>query len=255
MPLRCPDCMKKPARKPRSNTQHSAEIPAAVRSLRETLLLWLQLCFFLSGAAGLIDEVVWTKTLGQLFGYSSYAVATVIAVFMGGLAIGSALFGRWLRARKNGIASYAWMEFGIAASALLLPGIALVRRLYFAVHPHLSDASALIGLRFFGAAIVLAIPTMLMGGTFPVLLGAITREASELGVRAGRFYAVNTIGAVAGTIAAGVFLIPWIGLRASLIAAAVLNVIAGAVAWKAIRLSTVREVVTSDPATDMSSST
>src|SRR5437588_4436940 len=107
MPLRCPDCMNKPARKPQSIAQHSPEIPTADRILRETLLLRLQLCFFLSGAAGLIDEVVWTKMLGQLFGYSSYAVATVIAVCMGGLAIGSALFGHWLRARKNGIASYA----------------------------------------------------------------------------------------------------------------------------------------------------
>src|SRR5436190_19602373 len=106
MPLRCPDCMKKPARKPRSNTQHSAEIPAAVRSLRETLLLWLQLCFFLSGAAGLIDEVVWTKTLGHSFGYSSYAVAAVIAVVGGGLASGTTLMGSRMRAGKHGSASH-----------------------------------------------------------------------------------------------------------------------------------------------------
>src|SRR5438874_12836824 len=120
MPLRCPDCMTKPARKPQS-IAHSAEVPAADQALRQTLLLRLQLCFFLSGAAGLIDQVVWTKALGQLFGYSAYAVATVLAVFMGGLALGIAIFAQWRPANRSGIALYAWMEFTIAACTLLSP--------------------------------------------------------------------------------------------------------------------------------------
>jgi spermidine synthase len=181
--------------------------------------------------------------LGQLFGYSAYAVATVLAVFMGGMAVGSALFARWRPANKTGIALYAWMEFGIAATALLsLPGLAVVRQFYLASYQYIgSSATLLVGVRLIGAALVLGIPTILMGGTLPVLLGSIVREAGTLGVRAGRFYAVNTLGAVAGTISAGFFLIPWFGLRPTLIFAVILNVLAGLLARKVSRESTALE--------------
>lgn len=226
--------MKKPVRKPVTAPQHVTRIPSENSAGPDAALLRLQLCFFLSGAAGLVDQVVWTKALGQLFGYSAYAVATVLAVFMGGLALGSAIFARWRPANKSGIALYSWMEFAIGATTLLgLPGIALVKQLYLRSYPHVGGSAAtLLALRFFGAAMVLALPTALMGGTLPVLLGGVAREVKQLGIRAGRFYAVNTAGAVAGTIAAGFFLIPWVGLRLTLITAVILNVIAGFLAQR-----------------------
>ncbi|PYU05174.1 MAG: hypothetical protein DMG34_08900 [Acidobacteria bacterium] len=234
MPLRFRDGMKKPARKSVTAPQQVAKIPSEHSVAPDSALLRLQLCFFLSGAAGLIDQVVWTKALGQLFGYSAYAVATVLAVFMGGLALGSAIFAQWRPANKSGVALYSWMEFAIAASTLLsLPGIALVKQLYLTSYPHAGGSAAtLLALRFFGAAMVLALPTALMGGTLPVLLGGVAREVKQLGIRAGRFYAVNTAGAVAGTIAAGFFLIPRMGLRLTLITAVILNVIAGLLAQR-----------------------
>src|SRR6266446_1423909 len=234
MPLRFRDGMKKPARKSVTAPQQVTKIPSENSAERDSALLRLQLCFFLSGAAGLIDQVVWTKALGQLFGYSAYAVATVLAVFMGGLALGSAIFAQWRPRNKSGIALYSWMEFAIAASTLLsLPGIALVKQLYLTGYPHArSSAATLLALRFFGSAMVLALPTVLMGGTLPVLLGGVAREVKQLGIRAGRFYAVNTAGAVAGTIAAGFFLIPWMGLRLTLITAVILNAIAGLLAQR-----------------------
>ena len=129
--------MKTPARKPISPLQHFEKTPTADSAGLQASLTRLQFCFFLSGAAGLIDQVVWTKALGLLFGYSAYAVATVLAVFMGGLALGSALFARWRPAKLRGVALYAWLEFAIAGSALLsLPGIALVRHVYLATYPH-----------------------------------------------------------------------------------------------------------------------
>jgi len=221
--------MKTPARKPISPPQHFEKTPTADSAGRQASLTRLQFCFFLSGAAGLIDQVLWTKALGLLFGYSAYAVATVLAVFMGGLALGSALFARWRPAKLRGAALYAWLEFAIAGSALLsLPGIALVRHVYLATYPHAGGSFLfLMILRFLGAAVVLTVPTILMGGTLPVLLGGVAREANELGIRAARFYAMNTAGAVAGTVAAGFFLIPWLGLRLTLVAAAALNLIAG----------------------------
>ena len=87
--------------------------------------------FFFSGAAGLIDQVVWSKALGLIFGHTAYAVATVLAVFMAGLASGSAWIGgrsdRWARP----IALYGWLELGVAATAAIsLAGLAGVRAAY-----------------------------------------------------------------------------------------------------------------------------
>jgi len=238
--------MKKLPRKSASQPRYLTKTSTISSAEHEATLLRLQLCFFLSGAAGLIDQVVWTKALGQLFGYSAYAVATVLAVFMGGLALGSALFARWRPLRKNGVALYAWLEFSIAASALLsLPGIAFTRQIYLGVYPYVGGSPAiLLALRFVAAAVVLAIPTILMGGTLPILLSAISREARDLGGRAGRFYAGNTAGAVVGTIAAGFFLIPWIGLRLTLLTAVVLNVIAGFLASKLPQLFITADIAT-----------
>ena len=226
--------MKKPARKQSPAAPEPAKSEAQNRGSLLPSHVRLQVCFFLSGAAGLIDQVVWTKSLGQLFGYSAYAVATVLGVFMGGLALGSALFSRWRPWKATGVALYAWLESGIAATALLsLPGIALVRQIYFAVDWHLGGSPILLlALRFAGVAIVLALPTILMGGTFPVLLSGLACEANERGIRVGRFYAINTAGAVAGALAAGFVLIPWMGLRATLGFAVLLNVIAGFVAYR-----------------------
>jgi spermidine synthase len=165
--------MKKPGRQPKR-----------VAPTRENAgLLRLQFCYFVSGAAGLMYQVVSTKQLGQLFGYSAYAVATVLAVFMGGLAAGSAIFARWRPLQRSGVVLYAWMEFAIAFSAWCsLPEIPLVRQIYLSSYPHLSGSAAwLLILRFVGAAIVLGLPAILMGGTLPVLLSGVAHSGGELG--------------------------------------------------------------------------
>src|SRR5262249_24918695 len=116
---------------------------------------------------------------------------------------------------------------------LSLAGIALVRELYLLRHPHFAaSAITLLALRFAGAAIVLVLPTALMGGTLPVMVAAVARKIEELGVRAGRLYAVNTAGAVAGTLTAGFLLIPSVGLRNTLFVAVALNLLAGLLAWR-----------------------
>src|SRR5579863_5448134 len=97
----------------------------------------LLVCFFFSGAAGLIDQVVWSKALGLIFGHTAYAVATVLAVFMAGLASGSASIGGRSTRWKHPIAVYAWLEFGVAATAAIsLLGLSGVRSAYVAAYPH-----------------------------------------------------------------------------------------------------------------------
>src|SRR5712675_2997966 len=138
--------------------------------VRRFLLPTLLLCLFFSGAAGLIYQVAWSKELGLVFGHTAYAVATVLAVFMGGLASGSALLGPWSERKARPIAIYGWIELGVAATgAMSLAGLAAVRMTYVAAYPYVAGHGAiLVALRFAGAALVLFIPTFLMGGTLPV---------------------------------------------------------------------------------------
>src|SRR3984957_1993645 len=130
------------------------------------------ICFFLSGAAGLIYQVAWSKDLGLVFGHTAYAVATVLAVFMGGLACGAAWLGPWSEGKNSPVSIYGWIELGVAATgAISLVGLAGVRKVYIAAYPYASGhGAALVALRFAGAAMVLFVPTFLMGGTLPVLV-------------------------------------------------------------------------------------
>ena len=212
----------------------------------------LLVCFFISGAAGLIYQVAWGKSLGLVFGHTVYAVATVLAVFMGGLAAGSAWLGRWSERRSRPIALYGWIELGVAAGgAVSLAGLAGVRALYVAAYPHVAGyGGLLLALRFFGAAIVLFLPTFLMGGTLPVLVRGLTRDSTELGKRLARLYWVNTAGAVGGTIIAGFVLLPALGLRRTVALAVALNVIAGALALLLARGESAAAQIVPAPAMD-----
>jgi len=203
-------------------------VPAPRRYLFPALLV----CFFFSGAAGLIDQVVWSKALGLVFGHTAYAVATVLAVFMAGLASGSAWMGRRGDQFNRPIALYGWLELGVAATAAIsLAGLAGVRAAYVAAYPYAAgNAGALLTLRFAGSALVLFLPTFLMGGTLPVLVRGLTRNTADLGARLSRLYWINTAGAVAGTFAAGFLFLPSLGLRRTLAIAVALNLLAGAVA-------------------------
>src|ERR1017187_4653270 len=86
---------------------------------RRYLFPALLICFFFSGAAGLIDQVVWSKALGLIFGHTAYAVSTVLAVFMAGLASGSAWIGGRSERWDRPIALYGLLGLGVAATAAI----------------------------------------------------------------------------------------------------------------------------------------
>jgi spermidine synthase len=206
-------------------------------SSRRENLFGILVCFFLSGAAGLIYQVAWGKALGLIFGHTVYAIATVLAVFMAGLAAGSNYLGRFGERHPRSVTLYAWIELAVAATgALSLAGLAGVRSLYLAAYPVMGGSKPLLLLlRFLGAAIVLFLPTFLMGGTLPILVRGVTRRAGELGGRISRLYWVNTLGAVAGTLLAGFVLLPALGLRWTIACAVLLNLLAGLVALQISR--------------------
>ncbi len=204
------------------------------QSLPRQKFLPILACFFFSGAAGLIYQVAWGKALGLIFGHTVYAIATVIAVFMAGLAAGSAYIGPWSEHRSEPVVLYAWIEFLVAATgAFSLAGLAGVRSLYVAVYPTVSGLQPLLlALRFFGATVVLFIPTFFMGGTLPILVRGLTRNSAELGMRVSQLYWVNTLGAVAGALVSGFVLLPALGLRVTVASAVVLNMLAGLIALR-----------------------
>lgn len=192
------------------------------------------LCFLLSGSAGLIYQVAWSKALGLIFGHTAYAISTVLAVFMAGLAAGSACIGRWCENHSRPIALYARLEFLVGVTgALSIVGLTGVRSLYLAAYPTFGGSQPLLlGLRFIGSAVVLFLPTFLMGGTFPVLVRGIAQRSSQLGLRVSLLYWVNTLGAVGGTLLAGFVLLPAYGLRLTVASAVILNMLAALTALR-----------------------
>jgi len=170
--------------------------------------------------------------LTYVFGASLYAVSTVLAAFMGGLALGSFLFGRWVDRRRNPLRIYAIIELGIALSALAVPILLrladpIYRTLYRDGDPSFA------GLTFVRLVLtlgVLLVPTTLMGATLPVLSKWYGRVHARLGLSLGVLYAVNTFGAVAGCYVAGFHGIAALGVRGMMLVGVALNALVGLVA-------------------------
>src|SRR5687768_3347987 len=169
--------------------------------------------FFISGVAALLYQVVWLKDLGLVFGNTVYAAATIIAIFLAGLGIGGYLFGRFFRNRPP-LLVYAVLEALIGIlGAFSWNGFALLDQAYIASFRAFLEAPlGLAAARAFFAALFLLPPTILMGGTLPVLVRWYTGDYGTSGRPLSSLYAANTFGAAAGVALAGFFLIPRVGL-------------------------------------------
>ncbi len=194
----------------------------------DTRFALLLACFFLSGFAALLYQTAWTRELSFVFGTSELAVAAVLAAYMGGLALGAAAAARYATRLRRPVLAYGVLELAIALSALSVPtGIRLIGALYVGLlggGERLESAAASAALFQLGAAFaVLLPPTAFMGATLPLLARHVVRKESEIGSRVGVLYAVNTAGAIAGTLSAAFWLMPAIGLRHTVWAGASLN--------------------------------
>ncbi|MFH1277415.1 MAG: fused MFS/spermidine synthase [Candidatus Eisenbacteria bacterium] len=201
------------------------------------------LCFFLSGMAGLAYEVLWIRQLSLVFGTTSFAVSTVLAAFMGGLALGSWLFGRIADRRGDTLRLYAWLELGIGVYCLLIPLLFQgVTTVYTLTARSVGGSFYMMSLvRFLLCATVLVLPTTFMGATLPLLSRYVVRRMDRLGSGVGRLYGVNTFGAVAGTFLTGYLLIGTIGVFATTVAAAAVNGVVALLAFSLWRSEGPRE--------------
>ena len=177
-------------------------------------IVWL--IFILSGASGLIYQVIWMRQLTLIFGSTVFATSTVLTAFMGGLALGSYYFGRKIdESTQSPLRMYALLEAGIGAFCLVWPLLlAALSAIYVLIHRNVtSEFYTLSLIRFVLTFGVILIPSTLMGGTLPVLTRFFVKRLEQLGTNIGILYALNTFGAVIGTVAAGFFLIEALGIR------------------------------------------
>jgi spermidine synthase len=192
----------------------------AVGPSSATPVLWMLVTglFFLSGSAGLVYQVLWMRSLGLFFGSDMYGVSIILGTFMGGLALGSLLGGRLAERSTRPLLWYGLAELGIGLFALRFSALlAFFEPLLRAAYAGGAGGASVgyqvtrIGL----ACGVLLLPTTLMGATLPLILKHFVRSRSVLGAAGAYFYAVNTLGALVGTLVAGFALLPYLGMARS----------------------------------------
>jgi spermidine synthase len=196
-------------------------------------LLRCSILVFGSGFCALVYQVAWQRLFRLIFGASTAASAAVIAIFMAGLGIGSARLGRRADGKPRPLGFYAQLETGIALGAIASPLLLLaIEPLYFSLGGAMR--LGLVGgtlLRLACAALVLAVPTFLMGGTLPAIARAAELDEDVGRRRLALLYGINTLGAVAGAVVATFVLLERLGNRGSLWLAGLLNLAIAGVAF------------------------
>ncbi|MEE9608110.1 MAG: fused MFS/spermidine synthase, partial [Myxococcota bacterium] len=190
----------------------------------------IAILFLFSGATSLLYQVAWMRMLSLFFGSDLYAAAITLSVFMGGLSLGSWLAGLLGDRLRRPLLAYGALEILIGCYALAFPSLlnglsdayGQVYRAHFETAPWIYH-----GFRIAVASVTLLLPTLLMGATLPLIVRQIARSEGELGARVGHFYAVNTLGALLGTLGTGFWLLPWLGTSGSVRLALLVNLAIG----------------------------
>jgi spermidine synthase len=215
-----------------SGTSERIPDSSATHDSRRLLTLVFVL-FLVSGACGLIYEIAWSRILHHVFGTTVLAVGTVLAAFMCGLAAGSYLLGRIADRTENPLRLYAFYELGVGITGVIV--LFLLDALpdfYSWLHGLLGGSFTLLAIvRFIVAFTLMMVPTLLMGATLPILSKFVVRNIRRLGSDLAALYAINTLGAVCGTLLAGFWLIGWLGIHGTVYVAAAGNLAVGVVAF------------------------
>ena len=167
--------------------------------------------YALSGFAALGYEVAWARILYVHTLHAVYSFSLMLTMFLSGLAVGSAVGTWWLRRHRATLGYFGALQLGIGTLAVMVLWV-------FARLPSLHIEELLggygVGYELAISAITMFPATFLMGVLFPVVGSLYTRErTSDVGFRIGTVNALNTLGAIIGSLAAGFVLIPFLGLR------------------------------------------
>src|SRR5688572_23252948 len=176
---------------------------------------WLLAAFACSGLAGLVYEIAWTRLLTLHLGHTTAAVSTVTAAFMGGLGLGAALGSRFAPrlSRQRALWTYVLLELAVVlASFAIAPSLRLLAPMFAWAYGEDGSGSLFSMVRVASSFAMLLVPGIALGATFPMAVRVAVAGPPRPGWAAGRLYAVNTAGAAIGSLAAGFFLIPLLGL-------------------------------------------
>ncbi|MGB5255925.1 MAG: fused MFS/spermidine synthase [Woeseiaceae bacterium] len=195
----------------------------------------------------MIYQLIWVRLLGLVFGVSSFAVATVVAVFLLGLGLGSYFFGRWSERARDPLRIYLYVELGIAATSviayLVIEALPVYRYLYEYAYNHL-DFYGLSVARLLLSTLVLLPPVFLIGGTMPLLAKYFLRDPARLGSSFSKIYYLNTLGACAGALLTGFVFVRYFGVIGTLIIALGGNLMVALIIALSKRGTGVRRAVT-----------
>lgn len=205
---------------------------------------WVPLVFGLSGFAGMLYQLGWTRALVLSIGSSTYSFSIILTSFLASLGLGSILYKRLFSERRPQTRDLALLQIFIAASALLVTiGMGWLPYLKLVTIGKLGHSFAMVAL--FDTVVVftiLLLPTLALGLTFPLVTHLYTSRLEELGRRLGEAYSANTAGAILGSFLGGFVLLPWLGLENSIKFAATLNLIGGlGLAWQSPSRLSVRQ--------------
>lgn len=200
-----------------------------------TLRLWLLALFVASGFAALIYQSIWTHYLGLVLGHAAYAQTLVLVMFMGGMALGSWLVSHHTLRLRRLVAAYAVVEAVIGVLGALFHPVFVAFTAFSQDHalPALQPLGLADTWQWASAALLVAPQTVLMGATFPLIAGGVLRAfpaAATTGALGGLYF-TNGIGAAAGALVATFVLLPVVGMRGALLAAALLNLLLAAATW------------------------
>lgn len=190
---------------------------------RQSIFLFLFASLFLvSGAAGLVYQIVWERLLELFFGVTMVSVTLIVGAFMAGLGLGSLLGGRLALQVKNTLLVYGLLELGVAAFGLVSQPL-----IFWVGQKTAGSPYALVFLLSF---LILLIPTTLMGMTLPFLTQSFVHRVETSGSVIGVLYGINTLGAAFGTVLAGFVLIGAYGFDGTTYIAVAMNAIVGTLA-------------------------
>jgi spermidine synthase len=196
------------------------------------------LIFFVSGAAGLVFEIVWFYRCGLVLGSTVWAATFVLSSFTGGLAIGNAIVARYATRIRSPLTAYAIAEFtvasvGVALAVLLAAG---TTRLTWVPRFIVDKVWLVNALRLATTFAALLVPATAMGATLPLVVSDVTLRGGGFGSALGRLYGWNTLGAVCGSVCAEVVLIQQLGVTGTALIAGLLDTGVGVTAlWLARR--------------------
>ena len=196
--------------------------------------------FTLSGFSGLIYESIWTHYLKLFLGHAAYAQSLVLAIFMGGMAVGSWLCSRWSGAWRNLFVAYALVEavVGLLAMVFHQSFTTMIQLAYQSIIPYLGAGMGVHLFKWSLAALLILPQSILLGMTFPLMSAGFIRLFPEHPGRAlAVLYFCNSLGAAIGILVSGFYLMTLIGLPGTIFLAGLINVTLAAVVWILFRQS------------------